>query len=118
MNWVYSTGTEKPKQIPVIEQIKSATGVSSSPLGLGGSGAPRRAASPPPPQTVISEAGYLKVGQSSVTLTIFTAEVDVNLSEKLSAEIRRSTKKNPPSALKYEFIYVRGPPFCVGHEGR
>ena len=118
MNWVYSTGTEKPKQIPVIEQIKSATGISSSPLGLGGSGAPRRAASPPPPQTVISEAGYLKVGQSSVTLTIFTAEVDVNLSEKLSAEIRRSTKKNPPSALKYEFIYVRRPPFCVGHEGR
>ena len=110
MNWVYSTGTEKPKQAPVVEQIKSKTGFFSSLFGLGGSNTPQRAPSPLPPQPAINEAEYLKVGQSSVVLTIFTAEVDVKLSQKVSAEIHRSTKKNPPRALKYELIYV-GHPF-------
>ena len=83
MNWVYSTGTEKPKQALVVEQIKPGT---------------------------INEAEYLEVNQSSVVLTIFTAEVDVKLSQKISGELLRSTKKNPPRALKYELIYVRHPP--------
>ena len=73
MNWVYSTGTEKPKQVPVVEQIKSETGFFSSLFGLGGSSTPQRAPSPLPPQPAINEAEYLKVGQSSVVLTIFTA---------------------------------------------
>ena len=110
MNWVYSTGTEKPKPVPVIEQIKPKTGFFSSLFGLGGnSSTPSRAASPLPPQPVIDEAEYLKVGQSSVVLTIFTAEVDVKLSQKISTELHRSTKKNPPRALKYELIYVGRP---------
>ena len=83
MNWVYSTGTEKPKQALVVEQIKPGT---------------------------INEAEYLKVNQSSVVLTIFTAEVDVKLSQKVSGELLRSTRKNPPRALKYELIYVRRRP--------
>jgi len=106
MNWVYSTGTEKPKQVPAIEQIKPKTGFFSSLFGLGGISTPQRAPSPLPPQPAINEVEYLKVGQSSVVLTIFTAEVDVKLSQKISAELHRSTKKNPPRALKYELIYV------------
>jgi len=116
MNWVYSTGTEKPKQVPVIEQIKPKTGFFSSLFGLGGGNTPQRTPSPLPPQPVISEAEYLKIGQSSVVLTIFTAEVDVKLSQKISAELHRSTKKNPPRALKYELIYVRHPSPCAGHQ--
>jgi len=50
-----------------------------------------------------------KADQSSVMLTIFAANVDVELDPKLKAEIRRSTKKNPPCVLKYELIYVRRP---------
>ena len=106
MNWVYSTGTEKPKQVPVIEQTKPKTGFFSSLFGLGGSNTPQRAPSPLPPQPAIKEAEYLRVGQSNVVLTIFTAEVDVKLSQKISAELHRSTKKNPPRSLKYELIYV------------
>lgn len=106
MNWVYSTGTEKPKQVTVIEQIKPKAGFFSSLFGLGGGNTPRRAPSPLPPQPAINEAEYLKVGRSSVVLTIFTAEVDVKLSQKISTELHRSTKKNPPRALKYELIYV------------
>lgn len=108
MNWVYSTGTEKLKQVPIIEQTKLKTGFFSSLFGLGGSSTPQRAPSPLP-QPAINEAEYLKVGQSSVVLTIFTAEVEVKLSQKISAELHRSTKKNPPRALKYELIYVGRP---------
>jgi hypothetical protein len=113
MNWVYSTGTEKPKQVSIIEEVKSKAGFFSSLFGLGGGSTPQRAASPLPPQPIINEADYLKVGQSGVVLTIFTAEVDVKLSQKISAELHRSTKKNPPRALKYELIYVCHPPPLV-----
>ncbi|KAF9644423.1 hypothetical protein BDM02DRAFT_3272450 [Thelephora ganbajun] len=105
MNWVYSTGTEKPKPVPIIEQIKSKTGFFSSLFGLSGGSTPQRAPSPLP-QLAITEAEYLKVGQSTVVLAIFTAEVDVKLSQKISVELHRSTKKNPPRALKYELIYT------------
>ena len=110
MNWVYSTGTERPKQAPAVEQTKHKAGFFSSLFGLGGGNTPQRAASPLPPQPVVNEAEYLKVGQSSVVLTIFTAQVDVKLSQKISTELHRSTKKNPPRALKYELIYVCRPP--------
>jgi len=116
MNWVYSTGTEKPKQVPVIEQIKPKAGFFSSLFGLGGGNTPQRASSPLPPQQVINEAEYPKIGQSSVVLTIFTAEVDVKLNQKISAELHRSTKKNPPSALKYELIYVGHPSPYTSHQ--
>lgn len=107
MKWVYSAGTEKPKPVPVIEQIKPKTGFFSL-FGFGG-GTPQRIPSPLPPQPVINETEYLKVDQSSVVLRIFTAEVDVKLSQKISAELHRSTKKNPPRAVKYELIYVGYP---------
>ena len=100
MNWVYSTGLEKPRQAPVIEQAKPEARFSSS----------KQTTPPPPPQPVISEAKYLEIGQSSVQLTIFTADVDAKPSEKLKGELYRSTKKSPPSTLKYELIYVCHPP--------
>ena len=104
MNWVYSTGTEKPKQIPVIEQIKPKTGFLSF-FSLGGSSTPQRAPSPLP-QPAIDEAEYLEVGKSSVALTIFTAEAVVELNRKISAELHRSTKKKPPRRINYNLIYV------------
>ena len=107
MNWVYSTGTEKPRQVPVIEKIKPEVRISSS----------KQTGPPPPPQPVINEAKYLEVGQSSVQLTIFTADVDVNPSQKLLGELYRSTKKYPPSTLKYELIYVCHPPSYATYLG-
>jgi len=83
MNWVYLTGTEKPRQAPVAGRSQSE---------------------------VVDDAWYLEVGQSSIVLTIFTADVDVKLSKKMLVELNRLTKKNPPHVLKYELIYVRQPP--------
>ena len=51
----------------------------------------------------------LEAPLSSVVLTIFAANVDVRLDKKMTAELLRSTKKNPPSRLRYELIYVRSP---------
>ena len=107
MRWVYSAGTEKPKPIPVIEQVKPKAGFLSL-FRIGGR-TPRRAPSLLPPPPVIDETEHLKVDQSSIVLTIFTADVEVKLSQKVSAELLRSTKKNPPRALKYELIYVSPP---------
>jgi len=78
------------------------TGTSFSPLSwLGWSNTPQRAPSPLPPQLVTDN-----INQSSIVLTIFTAEVDVELSQDISVELHRAMKKNPPRALKYELIYV------------
>ena len=44
--------------------------------------------------------------KSRVDLTVFSAEVDVTVDEKLSGELHRCMKKKPPSQLKYSLIYV------------
>lgn len=103
MDSVYSTGIGKAKQVPTIEP----EAVFFSLPGLGEEDSQR--ASPPSTQPVISEEGCLKVAQFSVVLTIFTAEVDVNIDQKLSAELHRSMRKNPPRTVKYELIYVCNP---------
>ncbi|KIJ08708.1 hypothetical protein PAXINDRAFT_182233 [Paxillus involutus ATCC 200175] len=49
---------------------------------------------------------YDSMHETKVVLTVFTAEVDVTVDEKLSKELNRCTKKNPPSRLKYSLIYT------------
>ena len=44
--------------------------------------------------------------KSRADLTVFSAEVDVTVDEKLSGELHRCMKKKPPSQLKYSLIYV------------
>jgi hypothetical protein len=107
MNWVYTVGSEKPRHTAV-EQIKQKTDdlISSLSSGLGGENTSQRT-----PTSIISpaaiEADLVKINESNVAVSIFTAEVDVQLTEKMSAELHRSTKKNPPSKVKYQLIYVR-----------
>ena len=110
MNWVYSTGTEKPERVPMIEQIEPEAEFSPPLPGSYWSSTSRRTASQIPPQPVTNEAKHLEVGSSSVVLTVYTAEIDVELSQRISAGLHRSTKKNPPRALTYELIYVCRPP--------
>ena len=44
---------------------------------------------------------------SHVILSIFCGEVEVRLTPKMTTELHRSTKKNPPTMMKLELIYVR-----------
>ncbi|KIJ58355.1 hypothetical protein HYDPIDRAFT_119620 [Hydnomerulius pinastri MD-312] len=48
----------------------------------------------------------MRMHETKVDLTVFTAEVKVTVDEKLSKELNRCTKKNPPSRLKYSLIYT------------
>jgi hypothetical protein len=48
----------------------------------------------------------LEARSSNIVLTIFAANVDVRLDEKMAVEPLRATKKNPPSRMRYELIYV------------
>ncbi|KAH9039973.1 hypothetical protein EDB84DRAFT_1476646 [Lactarius hengduanensis] len=105
--WVYTVGSEKslsPDTLRVVSH--QASGFFSSLLaGFGGSSSPRRSPTPAPaaPKEPIN---LLEAPLSSVVLTIFAANVDVRLDKRMTAELLRSTKKNPPSRLRYELIYT------------
>jgi hypothetical protein len=48
----------------------------------------------------------LGANSSNIGLTIFAANVDVRVDGKMAGELLRATKKNPPSRLRYELIFV------------
>lgn len=102
MRWVYSSGTEKPKQ-PALKPEKEKTSNIFSWFGL--SQTPQRVPTPlpPAPEEVVDP---LTVNETTISLSIFSAIVDVRLDQKVAAELHRSTKKNPPNKVKYELIYV------------
>ena len=105
MDWVYRVEAKKTTQVSVVKKVKPKTRFFSL-FGSGEGGTPPRTPSPPPSLPIGDEAENLKTTRSTVVFTIFAADADVELSPKLSAEIRRSTKKNPPPALEYALIYV------------
>lgn len=110
MRWIYTSGSEKKRILPpkVIAITKPSAGgsfFSSLFSSLAGASTPQRVPTPapaPPPKPV----DYLAINETSVSLSIYSASVKVRLDKKLSAEIHRSTKKNPPANMKFELIYV------------
>lgn len=110
IRWVYTVGSEKPSAAPKPEPLRAVSHqtsgfFSSLFAGFGGPSTPRRTPTPAPvlPKESIN---LLEAHSSNVVLTIFAANVDVRLNKKMTAELLRSTKKNPPSRLRYELIYV------------
>ncbi|KAJ7078918.1 hypothetical protein B0H15DRAFT_859732 [Mycena belliarum] len=99
MRWVYSSGTEKP-QLFVSKQIKTASNFFSYIITR--STTPQRVVTPAPEEIV----DPLTVNETSVSLCIFSAEVNVNLDKKVAQELFRSTKKNMPTKVKYQLIYT------------
>lgn len=99
MQWVYTSSSDKPSAARSVKPQVHSGFFSSLFTNFVGS------VTPPPeePKTVIDPR---QIRVTSVALSIFSADVDVRLDKKLSAELHRSTKKNPPSKLKYELIYV------------
>jgi len=113
MKWIYASGTEKKRQ--TIAKVNKPTGpisggfFSSLFSSLSGTSTPQRTSTPSlplPPKPV----DYLSINETSVSLSIYSASIQVRLDKKLASEIQRSTKKNPPSKMKFELIYVC---FCV-----
>src|SRR6266436_858828 len=83
VRWVYTVGSERPSASSTLQGT-------------------------PMPASVVSEESInlLEVMSSNIVLTIFAANVDVRLDKKMTEELLRATKKNPPSRLRYELVYV------------
>ncbi|KAH9061942.1 hypothetical protein EDB87DRAFT_1682606 [Lactarius vividus] len=103
---VYTVGSEKrlahrTDTLKVLPSKKKAGGF----LSLFSGRASRRPPTPAPgsPKQPIN---LLEALSSSVVLTIFAANVDVRLDNKMTAELLRATKKIPPSRLRYQLTYM------------
>ena len=108
MRVVYSAGSDKPTPPPVNKQTKSASKTaffSSLFSNFSPAGTPQRSLTPLP-KVEVEFQNPLTIYETNVTLSIFSADVNVRLDERLGTELYRATKKNPPSKLKYELIYV------------
>ena len=106
VRWIYSVGSEKPyTTFGRTETLKTATHPSQTSFFS--------------PQSDVLEmsttlasivpneqANLLEATSSKIFLAIFAANVDVQLDDKLTGELLRSTLKKPPSWLCYELIYV------------
>ncbi|KAJ3518121.1 hypothetical protein NLJ89_g72 [Agrocybe chaxingu] len=108
MKWIYLSGTEKKRPV-VTKQVKPANAgggffasILSSFSGTA-SRVPTPQPSPPPPPKAVD---LLSTSETSVSLSIYSASIRVKLDKKMTAEIHRSTKKNPPTTMKFELIYT------------
>ncbi|KAG2015943.1 hypothetical protein CC2G_009161 [Coprinopsis cinerea AmutBmut pab1-1] len=110
MKWVYSAGSERKRPILSVPKIsKPVTGFFSSIFSsFSGSSTPKPASTPlpPPVEEEPKKSDLLEINSTSISLSIFTADVNVRLDKKMTAELVRSTKKNPPSKMRYDLIYT------------
>ena len=111
VRWVYNVGSEKPSATSKTDTLETANGF-FSPQSDGS-----EASMPEVPSSIVSKdsesANLLDAHSSNIALTIFTANVEVRVDKKMTEELIRSTKKNPPSRLRYQLIYVS--PTVVNH---
>ncbi len=122
MRCVYTTGSTKPRQ-PIAKPAPKAAsaGVTSgffSSLFPSFTGAPSRSPTPAVDQTpptsheelaareIEARKKLQQINETSVLLSIFGADVAVNVDDRLRRELLRATKKNPPSKMRLELIYV------------
>jgi hypothetical protein len=134
IRWVYLAGSEKAT--PVKKKTASTTAADGAPVtqtnsflaSLISSFASPRSATPSRPSPFASgrrtptpsgpirapekvdlkklSADQKKPVESSVLLSVFTAEARVMLDEKMGTELERATKKKAPSTVKIGLIYV------------
>ena len=103
VRWLYTAGSEKllatsraDASKPVANQ---SSGVFSSLFAtFGASSTPSVAPNEP--------INLFEATSSNIVLTIFAANVEVRLDDKMTGELLRSTLKKPPGRLRYEMIYV------------
>ena len=123
MQWVYAAGSSTVAKrrllSPAARETRKAvasgffSGLSSF---FGGGATPQRSPSPAPEVPIRSHSleqeeadetrRLLQVNTTGVVLTVFSADVDVTLDERMRKELLRATKKNAPQRMKYELIYV------------
>ena len=107
---VCKVGSEKPPVMSKTDILKSLTQEASgffSPLSDGFEVSPMPQGTPTQAPAAHKESTHLlEANSSNVDLTIFAANVDVRVDQKMAGELVRATKKDPPSRLRYQLIYV------------
>lgn len=120
MYCVYVAGSSKPRRQVVKPAPKAEAAASSgffSSLFSSLTSAPRSPVPTPSPNAVVTkeieqareaaeQIKLLEVTETSVLLSVFAVDIDVKLDEKMRQELQRATKKNPPSRMRLELIYV------------
>ncbi|CAL1709408.1 unnamed protein product [Somion occarium] len=123
MRCVYVSGSSKPKRnsITKANTIQTTTTVASgffSSLFSSFAATPARTPKPLPPadqaaleaekkaKDAEEEKKLTQMADRSVVLTVFSADVNVSLDEKIRKELLRATKKTPPSRTRLELIFT------------
>ncbi len=110
VRWVYNVRSERPFATSRTDALKTATRqanrfISPHSHGFKASSTPQRTSTSVP--TVPKEPiNLLEATSTDIALTIFAANVDVQLDKKMTGELLRLTLKKPPTRLRYELIYV------------
>jgi hypothetical protein len=106
VRWVYNVGSEKPSATSRTDTLEKATHQTNGFFSPQSDGFETWTPEVTPSMVSKESTDLLEAYSSNIVLTIFTANVDVRLDKKMTEELLRSTKKNPPSRLRYELIYV------------
>ncbi|KZT69065.1 hypothetical protein DAEQUDRAFT_751065 [Daedalea quercina L-15889] len=105
IRWVYLAGSEKVAPSKPAATVKPNGFFSSLFSSLSGTHTPQRSSTPAPPP-VVEQIDPTTITETSVMLSIFSADVLVKLDQKLRSELHRSTKKNPPTNMSLHLIYT------------
>ena len=104
VRWVYNVDSERPSTTCSTDTIRTARHQTR------GFFLPRsnlfETSSTPAPIVHKEPINLFEATSSNIVLTVFAANVDVQLDKKMTGELLRSTMKKPPSRLRYELIYV------------
>lgn len=104
VRWVYNVGSE---MLPTTSRIDSLKTTTNQTNGLFLPQFDRfEASSTVAPIAPKEPINLFEATSSKIVLTIFAANVDVRLDDKMTGELLRSTLKKPPSRLRYELIFV------------
>lgn len=120
MHCVYVAGSTKqrrqqPPKLPPKQTAAVSSGFFSSIFSSLTSSTPRSPTPTPPPlitkeieqaREAAEQIKLLEVTETSVLLSVFAVDINVKLDEKMRQELLRATKKNPPSKMRLELIYV------------
>ena len=104
VRWVYNVGSEKPSTTSRTDAFK--TGAHQASVFFSPQSDRFEVSSTQAPMVPNEPTNLLEATSSNIVLTIFAANVDVQLDKKMTGELLRSTLKKPPGQLRYELIFV------------
>ncbi|KAF8629109.1 hypothetical protein AX17_005695 [Amanita inopinata Kibby_2008] len=105
LKWVYSTWTEKPR-LTAETFPKARDGGFFSSLFSALSNNAKRAAPELPEKVTQEPSDPLSINATGLALSIYSADVEVTLEQKMIKALHRSTLKDPPNKLRYELIHT------------